>query len=76
MAVSGESIFGIFAILMLAAAFGAGSGEPVEEPNYAPWCVDGIDNDGDGFTDLEDEHCGAEWGYGELALNEEPIPRP
>lgn len=70
---SGESIFGIFTILMLAAAFGAAGGS-AEEPDYAPWCVDGVDNDGDGFVDLEDEHCGPEWNYGELALNEAPLP--
>lgn len=65
-----------FGLLIFAAAFTAGGAVVEEEPNYAPWCVDGIDNDGDGLTDLDDPECGEAYGWGELAPNEEPFNRP
>lgn len=68
----GKAVFLAF-ILMAGLSASLGS-ENEDEVEYAPWCEDGIDNDGDGFTDEEDVHCGEDWGYGESAPNEQPIP--
>lgn len=66
----GKALFLAFLLMAgLSASFGSQNEDAVE---YAPWCEDGLDNDGDGQTDEEDIHCGADWNYGEGAPNEAP----
>ncbi len=35
------------------------------QPTHLPECSDGIDNDGDGFTDSEDSYCGSPTHFSE-----------
>ena len=65
-----EALFLAFVLLMgLSSTLGS---EHEDEVDPAPWCVDGLDNDGDGYIDEFDIHCGADWGYGAGAPNEAP----
>jgi hypothetical protein len=52
----GKAVFLAFLLMAgLSASFGSQNEDTVE---YAPWCEDGVDNDGDGLIDEEDIHCG------------------
>jgi hypothetical protein len=62
----------LLALLLLMGLSATLSSQEEDVVEYAPWCEDGIDNDGDGLTDAEDEHCGPDWGYGNGAPYEEP----
>ena len=46
----------IVALLLVALATSFTGAEPIII-GYADWCSDGLDNDGDGFTDIEDLAC-------------------
>ena len=70
----GKSGAALVAFLLLMGLSATLASEHEDEVEYAPWCEDGLDNDGDGLIDAEDVHCGPDWGYGEGAPNEAPLP--